>query len=65
MAKNYEAIIGRPLTEEQQMLLEIFDLNVQLAKTTFMKCGLSEQEAIKEVEQLVKKCIQEVYHPKF
>ena len=32
---------------------------------TYKKGGLSEHEAIKEVEQLVKKCIQEVYHPKF
>ena len=60
-----EILIGRALTEEQQLLVKELKLKLELAKINFVKCGLSEHEAIKEVEQLVKKCIQEVYHPKF
>ena len=60
-----EIVIGRALTEEQQLLVKELKLKIELAKIEFVKCGLSEHEAIKEVEQLVKKCIQEVYHPKF
>ena len=59
-----EIVIGRALTEEQQLLVKELKLKIELAKIEFVKCGLSEHEAIKEVEQLVKKCIQEVYHPK-
>ena len=59
-----EILIGRALTKEQQLLVKELKLKIELAKIEFMKCGLSEHEAIKEVEQLVKKCIQEVYHPK-
>ena len=59
-----EILIGRALTEEQQLLVKELKLKLELAKSNFVKCGLSEHEAIKEVEQLVKKCIQEVYHPK-
>ena len=59
-----EVLIGRALTEEQQLLVKELKLKIELAKIEFVKCGLSEHEAIKEVEQLVKKCIQEVYHPK-
>lgn len=64
-ATSDEILIGRALTEEQQLLVKELKLKIELAKIEFMKCGLSEQEAIKEVEQIVKKCIQEVYHPKF
>lgn len=60
-----EIIIGRALTEEQQLLVKELKLKIELAKIEYVKCGLSEHEAIKEVEQLLKKCIQEVYHPKF
>lgn len=64
-ATSDEILIGRALTEEQQLLVKELKLKIELAKIEFVKCGLSEHEAIKEVEQLVKKCIQEVYHPKF
>ncbi len=60
-----EIVIGRALTEEQQLLVKELKLKIELAKIEFVKCGLSEHEAIKEVEQLIKKCIQEIYHPKF
>ena len=60
-----EIIIGRVLTEEQQLLVKELKLKIELAKIEYVKCGLSEHESIKEVEQLLKKCIQEVYHPKF
>ena len=63
-ATSDEILIGRALTEEQQLLVKELKLKIELAKIEFVKCGLSEHEAIKEVEQLVKKCIQEVYHPK-
>lgn len=64
-ATSDEILIGRALTEEQQLLVKELKLKIELAKIEFVKCGLSEHEAIKEVEQLLKKCIQEVYHPKF
>ena len=63
-ATSDEILIGRALTEKQQLLVKELKLKIELAKIEFVKCGLSEHEAIKEVEQLVKKCIQEVYHPK-
>ena len=63
-ATSDEILIGRALTEEQQLLVKELKLKIELAKIEFVKGGLSEHEAIKEVEQLVKKCIQEVYHPK-
>lgn len=63
-ATSDEILIGRALTKEQQLLVKELKLKIELAKIEFVKCGLSEHEAIKEVEQLVKKCIQEVYHPK-
>lgn len=64
-ATSDEILIGRALNEEQQLLVKELKLKIELAKIEFVKCGLSEHEAIKEVEQLLKKCIQEVYHPKF
>lgn len=59
-----ETLIGRALTEEQQLLMEEFELKIKLARISFMKCGLSEEKANAEVDMIVKTAIQNVYHPK-
>lgn len=59
-----EIVIGRALTEEQQLLVEELELKIKLAKIDFMKCGLSEEKANTEVDMIVKAAIQNVYHPK-
>lgn len=59
-----EIVIGRALTEEQQLLVEEFELKIKLARISFMKCGLSEEKANAEVDMIVKTAIQNVYHPK-
>lgn len=59
-----EIVIGRTLTEEQQLLVEELELKIKLAKIDFMKCGLSEEQALAQVDLIVKNAIREVYHPK-
>ena len=59
-----EIFIGRALTEEQQLLVEELELKIKLAKIDFMKCGLSEEQALAQVDLIVKNAIREVYHPK-
>ena len=59
-----EIVIGRALTEEQQLLVEELELKIKLAKIDFMKCGLSEEQALAQVDLVVKNAIREVYHPK-
>lgn len=59
-----EIVIGRALTEEQQLLVEELELKTKLAKIDFMKCGLSEEQALAYVDLIVKNAIREVYHPK-
>ena len=59
-----EIVIGRALTEEQQLLVEELELKIKLAKIDFMKCGLSEEQALAQVDLIVKNAIREVYHPK-
>lgn len=64
LATKEEVTIGRALTEEQQLLVEEFELKIKLARISFMKCGLSEEKANAEVDMIVKTAIQNVYHPK-
>jgi len=64
-ASAEEIVIGRALTEEQQLLVEELELKIKLAKIDFMKCGLSEEQALAQVDLVVKNAIREVYHPKF
>ena len=59
-----EIVIGRALTEEQQLLVEELELKIKLAKIDFIKCGLSEEQALAQVDLVVKNAIREVYHPK-
>ena len=59
-----EIVVGRALTEEQQFLVEELELKIKLAKIDFMKCGLSEEQALAQVDLIVKNAIREVYHPK-
>lgn len=59
-----EIVIGRALTEKQQLLVEELELKIKLAKIDFMKCGLSEEQALAQVDLVVKNAIREVYHPK-
>ena len=59
-----EIVIGRALTEEQQLLVEELELKIKLSKIDFMKCGLSEEQALAQVDLIVKNAIREVYHPK-
>ena len=59
-----EIVIGRALTEEQQLLVEELELKMKLAKIDFMKCGLSEEQALAQVDLVVKNAIREVYYPK-
>ena len=59
-----EIVIGRALTEEQQLLVEELELKIKLVKIDFMKCGLSEEQALAQVDLIVKNAIREVYHPK-
>ncbi len=59
-----EIVIGRALTEEQQLLVKELKLKIELAKIEFMKCGLSEDEAIEQVDMVLKAAINQVYHPK-
>ena len=64
LATAEEIAIGRALTEEQQLLVEELELKIKLAKIDFMKCGLSEEQALAQVDLVVKNAIREVYHPK-
>ena len=59
-----EILIGRALTEEQQLLVKELKLKIELAKIEFMKCGLSEDEAIEQVDMVLKAAFKEVFHPK-
>jgi hypothetical protein len=63
-ATSDEILIGRALTEEQQLLVKELKLKIELAKIEFMKCGLSEEQALAQVDLVVKNAIREVYHPK-
>lgn len=64
LATPDEILIGRALTDEQQLLVKELKLKIELAKIEFMKCGLSENEAIEQVDIVLKAAINEVYHPK-
>ena len=64
-ATSDEILIGRALTEEQQLLVKELKLKIELAKIEFVKCGLSEEQALAQVDLVVKNAIREVYHPKF
>lgn len=59
-----EILIGRALTEEQQLLVKELKLKIELAKIEFMKIGLSEEEAIEQVNMVLKCALKEVFHPK-
>lgn len=59
-----EVLIGRALTEEQQLLVKELKLKIELAKIEFMKCGLSEDEAIEQVDMVLKAAFKEVFYPK-
>ena len=59
-----EILIGRALTEEQQLLVKELKLKIELAKIEFMKCGLSEDEAIEQVDMVLKTAFKEVFYPK-
>lgn len=59
-----EIQIGRTLNNEQQLLLKELKLKIELAKIEFIKCGLSEEQALAQVDLIVKNAIREVYHPK-
>ena len=59
-----EILIGRALTDEQQLLVKELKLKIELAKIEFMKCGLSEDEAIEQVKIVLKAAYNEVFHPK-
>ena len=63
-ATTNEIAIGRALTEEQQLLIEEFKIQIQLAKIKFVKLGMSEERAAEYVDEIVKGCIHQVYHPK-
>ena len=63
-ATSDEILIGRALTEEQQLLVKELKLRIELAKIEFVKCGLSEEQALAQVDLVVKNAIREVYHPK-
>ena len=64
LATPDEILIGRALTDEQQLLVKELKLKIELAKIEFMKCGLSEEQALAQVDLVVKNAIREVYHPK-
>ena len=64
LATPDEILIGRALTDEQQLLVKELKLKIELAKIEFMKCGLSEEQALAQVDLIVKNAIREVYHPK-
>lgn len=64
LATAEEIAIGRALTEEQQLLVKELKLKIELAKIEFMKIGLSEEEAIEQVEMVLKCALKEVFHPK-
>ena len=59
-----EVLIGRALTEEQQLLVKELKLKIELAKIEFKKCGLSEDEAIEQVDMVLKAAFKEVFYPK-
>ena len=63
-ATSDEILIGRALTEEQQLLVKELKLKIELAKIEFMKCGLSEEQALAQVDLILKNAFREVYHPK-
>ena len=63
-ATSDEILIGRALTEEQQLLVKELKLKIELAKIEFMKCGLSEDEAIEQVDMVLKAAFKEVFYPK-
>ena len=56
-ATSDEILIGRALTEEQQLLVKELKLKIELAKIEFMKCGLSEEQALAQVDLVVKNAI--------
>lgn len=60
-ATTVEIVIGRTLTEEQQLLVKELKLKIELAKIEFRKCGLSKDKAI---EMILKATFKEVFHPK-
>ena len=64
LATPDEILIGRALTDEQQLLVKELKLKIELAKIEFMKCGLSEDEAIEQVDMVLKYAFKEVFHPK-
>ena len=59
-----EILIGRALTEEQQLLIKEIKLKIKLGKIELMKCGLSEDEAIELVKIVLKTAFNKVFHPK-
>ena len=59
-----EVLIGRALTEEQQLLIKEIKLKIKLGKIELMKCGLSEDEAIEQVDMVLKAAFKEVFYPK-
>ena len=59
-----EVLIGRALTEEQQLLIKEIKLKIKLGKIELMKCGLSEDEAIELVKIVLKTAFNKVFHPK-
>ena len=63
-ATQEEILIGRALTEEQQLLIRELKLKMRLAVIDFMKCGLTEDAATEQVNIIVKAAINQVYHPK-
>lgn len=64
LATAEEILIGRELTEEQQLLIQELKLKMRLAVINFMKCGLTEEESIEQVDIVVKSAIDQVFHPK-
>ena len=63
-ATSDEILIGRALTEELQLLVKELKLKIELTKIEFMKIGLSEEEAIEQVNMVLKCALKEVFHPK-
>ena len=59
-----EILIGRALTEEQQLFIKEIKLKIKLGKIELMKCGLSEDEAIEQVDMVLKAAFKEVFYPK-
>ena len=49
---------------KQQLLVKELKLKIELAKIEFMKCGLSEDEAIEQVDMVLKAAFKEVFYHK-